>query len=657
MGRTKYPGLADFIRVNYATMTDMEMARAMGCKEETIYYWRFKKLGLCKEKVNWELLSQQLPADTLLKEYQTAMLTERQLARKYGLPRHQVRELLRRAGISPIGKTERNEIRLATGFKDNQAFRSMVFGSLLGDAGVYRRGKHCYFKVSHSKKQYLYLKHKFDILQNSGLIVSILPGSKVVNGHTFYSDCIWTASNSLWSQYRELFYVDGVKTWNPKFYELLTPEAFAYWIGDDGSSSVDGNLSFVSELLTQVEDIEVFVAFMRTWGLDFTWSPCTPKLTIFRLAVDSEPKFYELIAPHLPIGVRYKAPRLSSVVAELKLISKDDFDSFTEKKLLAIYRGRGFPYPLLSDADITEKFSQIQHIPRSTLQVDDNPKLLRFSRIGIDVANFFHPNIWEARRKGLSPYDAFMDDEQLCRVFRRRVRYGRDFLPDQINYGLRLLTHSPTNFPPLLAKVVYESFLPSEGKVLDFSGGFGGRVLGYLASMRGTHYTGVDPNARTIAYTEKMLEYFSSSDRVSLYRLPAEQLDLLSLEDYDLCFTSPPYFDYEVYDATDLWQVSNSCSTLAQYRQWISTVGFRVHSALKPTGVMVLHLTDTLLGRKRRDKEQVSVRTLWRQQLELQGWVCDDDAGIQIKQPLHPAVKNRTGKMYGLEYLDVFRKK
>jgi tRNA1(Val) A37 N6-methylase TrmN6 len=103
------------------------------------------------------------------------------------------------------------------------------------------------------------------------------------------------------------------------------------------------------------------------------------------------------------------------------------------------------------------------------------------------------------------------------------------------------------NFPPNVAKALYNKF--NAKKVLDPCAGYGGRMLGFWASDA-EEYTGIDPNTK-IPYNElqSILSNVSNKKKtVKIYTECAENMnEYLGRNSYDFIFTSPPYFDVEIY--------------------------------------------------------------------------------------------------------------
>ena len=161
-----------------------------------------------------------------------------------------------------------------------------------------------------------------------------------------------------------------------------------------------------------------------------------------------------------------------------------------------------------------------------------------------------------------TPMETFSDDKLLKSVIRKCWRWcstqfvgeeGIDknkFRENRFRQSLKIYTgtQAVSNFRPTAAKFIYEKF---GGDVIwDMSCGWGGRLIGFLASSR-KHYIGTEPSSRTYDGLLKIREDFKYlGKKVEIHKLGSEvfQPDKESL---DLCFTSPPYFDTEKYSGED----------------------------------------------------------------------------------------------------------
>jgi hypothetical protein len=163
-------------------------------------------------------------------------------------------------------------------------------------------------------------------------------------------------------------------------------------------------------------------------------------------------------------------------------------------------------------------------------------------------------------------------------------------------YGYKMAT----TFMPAYAKAVYEYFgLPKI--VLDPCSGWGDRLLG--AEVSGVQqYIGFDPNSNLRpGYSDIMTlcghqpselssEYIGFSNSYKIYSTPFE-IGATALEDnsVDFIFTSPPFFDYEIYVDTN-----------PRYRDWIK--GFyeplfkQCSRIIKPNCYVCIYISDTSAG-------------------------------------------------------------
>lgn len=113
---------------------------------------------------------------------------------------------------------------------------------------------------------------------------------------------------------------------------------------------------------------------------------------------------------------------------------------------------------------------------------------------------------------------------------------------------ISLRKYIASQFKPSVAKFIYERF--KSEKILDFSGGWGDRLAGFYSSNESKEYTVVDPNSKVTEAYSKQIKFYEncgvSGKKVNIYNCGAEEIDDYKNE-FDLVFTSPPYFDIERY--------------------------------------------------------------------------------------------------------------
>lgn len=149
---------------------------------------------------------------------------------------------------------------------------------------------------------------------------------------------------------------------------------------------------------------------------------------------------------------------------------------------------------------------------------------------------------------------------------------------------------SVSNFRPTVAKYIYNKY-GNRGTVWDMSCGFGGRLLGFLASDC-KKYVGTDPSSKTFSgLLEMQKDFVHTGKEIELHCLGSEVFkpDRGSV---DLCFTSPPYFNTEKYSDED----TQSYVKFPTKNDWLQ--GFlretirNCYYALKDDGYLILNVAN-----------------------------------------------------------------
>lgn len=236
---------------------------------------------------------------------------------------------------------------------------------------------------------------------------------------------------------------------------------------------------------------------------------------------------------------------------------------FSDEKIIdtvfAYLRKKGFPYrslPLHSSMQII-----------NTLATAPTSELINSSLGGV-VADTYHRHRVESAAANMkSPYETFSDDKALKTAIRKQLELGGK-IPASGSFGLLNLsegTQSCSNFRPGFALSIYRRFSRGLGTVvLDTSTGYGGRLVGFMASGL-ARYIGIDPNTLTHAANLKMASALGFSEKVELHNLPAEDVDpKVLMNRCDVAFTSPPYFAKEIYSD----EPTQSCHRYKTAKEW-----------------------------------------------------------------------------------------
>jgi RimJ/RimL family protein N-acetyltransferase len=130
----------------------------------------------------------------------------------------------------------------------------------------------------------------------------------------------------------------------------------------------------------------------------------------------------------------------------------------------------------------------------------------------------------------------------------------------------------------------------SRCRMLDISSGWGDRLLGAIA--HGCDYLGYDPNIDLKLGHDQMIDDFGDITRHRVIYKPFEEANLSREDPFDICITSPPFFDIEIYSETS----AQSIQKFPKFNEWM--VGFlfeslsKVWDNLKFGGYLAIHMGD-----------------------------------------------------------------
>lgn len=295
-------------------------------------------------------------------------------------------------------------------------------------------------------------------------------------------------------------------------------------------------------------------------------------------------------------------------------LSPEDQDNYVEKAF-KYWRKRGFPFYSFTDKEIRLHFDRLcaANPERMFLPNDE----IQWSNTGLALANCFHPQMWSVECDGYrSPMQCFMDDHALKACIRHALtiwpnRYGANASNLRRILTSFRKTKGVSNFRPTAAKALIHRHSTPGGRVLDFSAGFGGRLLGYLTLDR--TYVGLEPSRQQFDGLERMCKTIgrlaSTSCEVRLHKACAEDtMPRQESHSFDLIFTSPPYFDKERYSN----EATQSYIRYPDYSTWREEFLHRViaesHRLLKREGVLLLNVADTESAPVARDTKHFAAR-------------------------------------------------
>ena len=181
-------------------------------------------------------------------------------------------------------------------------------------------------------------------------------------------------------------------------------------------------------------------------------------------------------------------------------------------------------------------------------------------------------------------------------LFSLRVK---EINPQVLRNIISLRKYIAAQFRPSAAKTIYDYFKAET--VLDFNMGWGDRILGAHASEHVKKYVGIDPNFSLVpAYIQQIQHYNSIGTPMKFSVIPncAEDERLYLKDEFDLVFTSPPYFDKEKYDQSEL----QSYKRYKAFDDWMEKFLFKAIELrtenLKSGGHLAINISDIYTRKK-----------------------------------------------------------
>jgi hypothetical protein len=283
----------------------------------------------------------------------------------------------------------------------------------------------------------------------------------------------------------------------------------------------------------------------------------------------------------------------------------------TDQLIDSVYdelKSKGFPhYP--TDYNWRKKeFGKLLRFDRSTL-FKPKHKRVGASTHGLALAWSYMPHHWGIKCGTMKTPMEIWNDEKHFKKGIRKLLEGTFW--DQKDYhnitdsDLRSLlrrysgTQAVSNFRPTAAALIYDKFLEKAsplfntdaGTTWDMSCGYGGRLLGSIAA--GVNYIGTDPCTETFEGLKQIKDAWGDKNRtIELHKMGSEEFrpDKNSV---DLCFTSPPYFDWEKYSEEDTQSYKKYPDPQAWVEGFLRMTIENCYYGLKPGGILAMNVADT----------------------------------------------------------------
>lgn len=145
-------------------------------------------------------------------------------------------------------------------------------------------------------------------------------------------------------------------------------------------------------------------------------------------------------------------------------------------------------------------------------------------------------------------------------------------------------------FRPIVAIDIFRRFCPKS--VLDPCCGWGGRLLA-AAAFDVPEYIGIDNNPHLAIPYKNMINFLEdkTSTKLTFINDSCLNVEYLFIQ-YDMVFTSPPYYNIEVYGDIKPYQTKDEWDEL-----FYKPLFERTYQFLQPNGVMILNINNEIYNR------------------------------------------------------------
>lgn len=259
---------------------------------------------------------------------------------------------------------------------------------------------------------------------------------------------------------------------------------------------------------------------------------------------------------------------------------------------------RGFPHYQLSLQEKTKELDKLKKFDLDTVIVNG---VIRQTMHALGFAWSYFPHFWDIKVKKMkTPMDVWTDELLLKKAIKKRLNRGgysmlrnNKMSDSQIRKAIRTYSgvQSVSNFRPSAAAAIYKKYA-NNGTVWDMSCGFGGRLIGALASGCVKKYIGTDPSTLTMNGLLEIKKEFCKNLDVDLHKIGSE--NFIPNERVDLCFTSPPYFDTEKY-ANEETQSYLAYKSIDNWNEnFLRKTIQNCYKSLKPNGYLIINIANVL---------------------------------------------------------------
>ena len=273
------------------------------------------------------------------------------------------------------------------------------------------------------------------------------------------------------------------------------------------------------------------------------------------------------------------------------------------------------PYREITLEDAKSDYLALKNLNWQDLYKTDSPWVNKFeykykfvdeyigiSNVGNKASDYFHQvERWKCDATGYpSPQKTWESEQYRLTLFKALFSLKvKEINPQVLRNIISLRKYIAAQFRPSAAKVIYDMF--EAETVLDFSMGWGDRIAAAHASDCVKKYVGIDPNGNLLAGYAQQVVFYNTINKQKKFSLKvgrAEDENLVLTDEFDLIFTSPPYFDKEKYDQSD----TQSYKMYKGFDSWMNNFLFKAielrSKNLKSGGHLIINVSDIYTRKK-----------------------------------------------------------
>lgn len=224
--------------------------------------------------------------------------------------------------------------------------------------------------------------------------------------------------------------------------------------------------------------------------------------------------------------------------------------------------------------------------------------------------HFFEELIFECKgpRGNKSPMEALQDDELMGKILDYVNTKPNFYTGNEISNVKSFFRNGGkwackvANFCPKNARDIYLRYFDKEDNIciLDTSAGFGARMSGAMGLNN--NYCGIDPNKNLVSQLNNYGKFLSENGLTTAkYRIFCQgsetHNDLLDNQ-FDLSFTSPPYFNLEVYDNDECESTKNYDNYDLWLEKFAKPTIENTYKYLKVGGYAMINIKNLTYGKK-----------------------------------------------------------